>query len=948
MQSRKLPIPAVIAVAISAATAASALAQPIPQPEPIQLQSFRTHSRLTLAIDDGIGAEWKNTTQGFELLLKGATLADLGAVLGEEDEWKQKFARVRDNRVQGLSFEETRAGLVIRAPWKYPTGPTAPAKPEMEAFEYRTNEPSRYVVDFWVKDGLTVADLAILKMKQVHQAEVRRIQNIEHTKVVRRIASEKKRQRITELGRFCNKPLSEDTDVFMKFKPVHTPVDFKRWLPSTSPDAQYEYKQPSGGGEDAQYGRLAFQLFEQGKYALALRSLDFMEASHPSSPLLIDLRLLRAASLVKLGHGKLADDVIKRVMEDSLHSTQKQPALHAAMYRALKQMEAGEHFQALETFSWLENRYPSFSKAWVFHFGAAEALYALRQSDRAVKEYQVVIETAPTKALKAEAAIRAGDVYMDRLQFEQALASYFQGVSYFPEEAKTFPSIFLNRAETLYQLGQMDRAKDAFDYFLAQYPAHSEGWRATFRLGEIEGRKQAQSAEARKWFTETANRYPFSPGATLARIRLIPCGDHAGFDFEGMERFFDTDARKFDFPAQVVMADFGDLRALTRARAIMNLGREEVTVESGLKELAAVKQAKVKREVATIVNDALRKRLIDLLDDGRGFEAVALYRRRAKLIPADDSGIEPEHLIRLSQVAANQGLGQVAREIAEDYEKGVKLARRYQSAQQGRAVASAAGGGGEVINDPDTAMRTWEEQFTHAKALFVSSGGKPKASSPEALQIRKALENVREASRYSFEKELMLSQMEAQEGRMKEALSHASQAQILAPQVSGGHPRLDAWIASLHESLGSQDVAAQLYRALAEGTAAAREPAAANDLATPEAVLGYPPALTREKARLSEAQLLEKLGKWGEAATAYSDAAARSDTPTRAIFAQARALFKTGTKGDRAKGQELLRKLASLKPGKKAEKPDFWIRLADEMLTNEENRKAVKPNESAE
>src|SRR5581483_9784991 len=109
--------------------------------------------------------------------------------------------------------------------------------------------------------------------------------------------------------------------------------------------------------------------------------------------------------------------------------------------------------------------------------------------DRAAKEYEWVAEKAPDAKFRAEGALRQGDLFMSRFQYDQALASYFHGLHYFGKEAKDFASIHINRAEALYWLEQWDRAEEAFKAFLEGFPAHPEGWRAAFRIAEIHARR---------------------------------------------------------------------------------------------------------------------------------------------------------------------------------------------------------------------------------------------------------------------------------------------------------------------------------------------------------------------------------------------------------------------------------------------------------------------------
>ena len=95
----------------------------------------------------------------------------------------------------------------------------------------------------------------------------------------------------------------------------------------------------------------------------------------------------------------------------------------------------------------------------------------------------------------------------------------------------------MNRAEALYGLGQYDRAKEAFEQFLKEIFLESRlAGELTYPVWvKSKGRKTASGrpcAPHESGSIKRSTAYPFSAGATLARLRLLPCEDHGGFDAE--------------------------------------------------------------------------------------------------------------------------------------------------------------------------------------------------------------------------------------------------------------------------------------------------------------------------------------------------------------------------------------------------------------------------------
>jgi tetratricopeptide (TPR) repeat protein len=901
---------------------------------PIELRTFQTHSRLSFRLDQGVESEWKDVPGGFELLLKGMTLTDLGAPLGSEEEWARAQARRKDPRLAGLRFVETPSGLRISGRWKFPEGAQALAHPVMEKFDYREKDPSRLVVDFWAKSGETVAQLKAVQKKKSSSQEARRAQDSEKARAARRLASLKEREEGEDLIRFCRKPLSDATEVFVPFRPVHEKVDLSRWFPSTSPDANYIYLEPKTKGEDAQYVRLALDLFRQGKPALAIKTLDFFEREHADSPYRHEMRFLRASALSKLGHADEALRVLAQLMVDA----QDAPVgLHAAMFLAVRNVEKSQSLQALENFLWLIQHHGSHRLAWVFHLGAAEALYALKQTDRAAKEYSWVMMNAPDRRAQSEGALRLGDLYLERQQYEQALASYFRALDRYREQAADFPTVHLNRAETLYWLGQPDRAVEAYTAFLADFPTHPAGWRATLRLGEILGRREGEQAQAqsRKFFFDTINRYPYSSGATLARLRLLPCGDHGGMKLEAALRFLSEEADKFDPRLEMFTERMRDLIALTRVRAMASLGSGEAAVDAALDEIRSPISTEVRGLIGDVAAKAFRHAILEKLARGERFEALAFYQAKFERIPRPKAGSpagNPDYLLGLSRAAADLGLASVATQLNEKHSKEEKL---REPTRETASLGARTGAAPQAAPELEDRLKAAERAYTEARALWTERS----LGEAQLAHVRDLLARVPEESPFAYGREIILGRIEENGGRHALALAHAAKAQLLVPAgaASGKDPeeqaRLNHWVASLQARIGDKSAALEAYRALEKfksGAGRAVASDAPSRLSDAEA-LGVPAIPPASQLLMAQGELLAQLGRWSDAASTYKRAVDQNAGGNHALYEYARALSRSDDDDDREESGEAMRRLASSKTD------DFWRKLARETLAGSNN-----------
>ena len=113
-----------------------------------------------------------------------------------------------------------------------------------------------------------------------------------------------------------------------------------------------------------------------------------------------------------------------------------------------------------------------------------------------------------------------------------------------------------------------------------------------------------------------------------------------------------------------------------------------------------------------------RKSILTLLSDRKEYEALAFYKEKSTVSSEVRSELPKKPIIclKLSQAASDLGMGSLAKELADAYSK----------ANSGRDVA-AAGNAGDLDVQLQRTLRT---HFSHAKALWVSSGVKEEHADP--------------------------------------------------------------------------------------------------------------------------------------------------------------------------------------------------------------------------
>lgn len=901
---------------------------------PIELQNFDTHSRLSIALDSGVAVDQKFGPKGFTVLFKDVSLVDLGAPFGQERAWLKTLDLRGDTRVGNLTLQETTEGVVLSGQWKFPTGKAALAKPEMEVFSFRDKEPSLFVLDLWVKKGITLAE-ARRREEEAHKKRESELRAALQKKAEeRKLAFYHEEVRPREVEDFCRTPVSETNDVILALRPAHPRLEFKRWFPMTIADEDFRYTQPDPvtveKSREAQFVRLAQKLYEDGRPALAVRTVDFLRDEFPQSKFLPEMKFLATNALKKLGH----DEAYARELEALALDLKGTPiGQRASQYLAATAYEQGEYMKAMEQFMTLIRDYPKSPKLWVYHLGVAESLYEIKQTDRAAKEYQWILENTEDVQAQAEAAFRSGDLYLDRKQYEQALASYFRGLKHYGDQSKQYPEVHLNHAESLYGLGQFDRAAELYRNFLSTFPGHPSGWRATFRIGEILGRKTEASEReaARGWFYDTINLFPMSKGAVLSRLKLLPCGDHGGYTQATAERFFREQAEGFEGGTDVDMTGYSDALALTKVRTLSIFGDPTAALNVGVKALAARAGDVTQREITAIIRNEFKKEILELLDNGKNNEALAVYKKFTRVLSESDQGVSPYFVLRLSGAAADLNLGILALSLVKDYDSRMKAYENGQKSARMLASGTAGTPQDDVLSAEyfDKRLLQQEQAMAEARAVWMSSRSVEK--------VRALLTGVTQESAAAYDKEMLLSVADAEAGQSETALEHALKAFSYLPDLDkrrrafgeGRHHQTLAWIATLQERAGRTADAAKSYQAVVEEQGDSKLIRTHSSLTG----LGVPDPISGADAWMKIAALQEQLKQWDAAASAYEAAQKAGRTGPAALYSYARVLERSPASARKKQAQEVLQKIVDA-PGTGAQ-DEFWKNLAKQKLATQ-------------
>jgi tetratricopeptide (TPR) repeat protein len=869
-------------------------------PFPVELIKKKVHSRLSLSIDSAFSMQWKDTPAGFKAVFPAATLLDFGVPLGQEAAFNAYLKTIQGDRLRSLSIRETKDAVVVEGVWRFPVGAQALADPKMDHFDFREEETGRLNVDFWYHAGPTVA-VADLKRKQ---AELKK----EEAALKVRLAAEAQRKAVLDkriadsrnATAFCQQPFDRENAVFVRFRAEHPKIRFQFHFPEHIPDHKFEYALPKGDSEEEKMVLLAIKLYRENKHGLAGKTIEFLEKQYPESKHLVEMRFLRANIHFRLG---LEEQGMRLLKVLSKEASGTEVGFQSAAFVAAQSYRRGDWLVALDAFMRLQREFPKHPLAWLIRYGVADSLYMIRQSDRAAPEFEWVAQNAPDDSIRAEAAFKVGNVYFDRGQYAQAIQSYSKSLKEHEKQLFQNSFVLLNLGESYFSLDELRRSQAEFERYLSLARAQPSAWRASLRVAEIKAMRSTniESQAYMDAFRDTINRYPLSPGAVIARLRLIPCGDHGGFDPNSAARFFSSkEVQTFAQNEAIMGSQFMELLGLTEVRAGLSYGLDSDVIRNGQKVLASNPSIGVRKMVGGAIHTAAKRILGKELDSKDGMRALMAFEEIGELLPQPKMDpVSDEIRLRLAKIASSRKLDALALKIIEPYGALEQMGAR--------SLASP------IVLTSDEVVEQEERTLVEVKALWEESG------SENAEKAQSRLAQIRADGPKRFERSAWEALFAAATNDRKTALAKVALAlgkgttwpdgarvqwSIFAADQAVLEKNLDAelfWVREARRILGKRSLDEIDVRALA------RIP-------------------TIQELVLREGGVLERQNRVKEAIECYAKAIDNQIRGNSILYAHARALLK---RGDRPSKN---RAVVSLKAISKSKDEDLWKPLAQKVL----------------
>jgi tetratricopeptide (TPR) repeat protein len=903
--------------------------------DPVEIQSTSTYSRLRIAVDSAFQPKINIQSRGFEIQIPAATLMDMGVPFGGEQDFQQILNQLQDPRIKNVRVKELDRSVLIQGEFKYPKGASALATEQMEYFEFRQNEAGRWVVDFWYKKGPTLAE----QNKKIKNAEENKKRAEElallQKENERKSAREKRLAESKNAIQFCDQPVERSNTVFLKFRPDHPQVNFSSYFPEHIPDHRFEYSEPRGGSEEAKMVKLALKLSRENKHALVVRTIDFLEKQYPKSIYLDEMKFLKASAFYRL---EMVDQGRELVVSLSKSARGTEAGLQAAAFIAVQSFRAGEWLTALEAFMNLKREFPKHPLTWLFRYGIAECLYEIRQSEQAQAEYEWVAKHSPKSVIRSEAAFKLGDVYFERNQFAQAIQTYVAQIKANPDGVQQYPSVVLNLAEAYFQLEEYQRAEKEYKKYLEVGRAQPHAWRAHLRLAELQALHQPVTSHTEKAYTDTINRYPMTPGAVVARLRLLPCGSHGGFDLASAERFFKSpEVARFEELSEMYSSTFRELIAITEVRTLISFEQDEKAVDRAMDHLRANPSFNVRKLIEQAMIGGIKRLLDTQIKTDAYIAALATFEKYGDYLPLPNHDPMVDDLrLKLAKYASEKKFTNLALKIIEPY-------RRMSDIQQKELLAAI-----EKNLTLESVVEQEERNFVETRTRWNGQTFRvdDQEKSNEFLML---LSSIREVSPRVWERDLMKALFYEQRKEYGAAFDVALKCtKKIAQFAPATQARIWAWYAGVAKSAeqmpealraieNARILSMKLKPSQDSATSAPTQPAVKSELEY--AHFGVLPTLA--SLIKTQGEWLENQQKWKEAVALYGDAIENKIGGNHVLYAHARAILKEGGRDSKKLASRSLEKI------QQSQEDDVWKTLAQKALADiakeGKNDQSVKP-----
>ncbi len=414
---------------------------------------------------------------------------------------------------------------------------TFKVNPQVESFDYLTDQPARLVVDFYkngpVESKVKVAAKKAPPKKVVKVAAPTRLPAAESKKDLPPVQNPKlngaydaadpdyERFNILEADIREDAIIASRNNIYLYYPIYEYPTPILAELIEAPPI--YEIK-PEDNDENKK-ARLLLTLFNKKRPAVFLKTLEFFQKQYPKSRYDELVRYMEADIYYGFyEESKNPLDLEKAVTRYTLLVDQfpESPLAERTMlFTAYSYFSRGNYLDAMKILSRFEKRFPNSKSLSQVRLSLADTHRATNHTDDALKVLDSVENDPGAGESSLVAAFKKGDVYFSLKDYGKAVGEYNRYLKKFSDQASKFPNAYFNLAESYFWLGQYKASMDTHREFVRNFPKDDYGGYSITRIGELMEIMGAPKKKVQGAYLEAMFRHQGTEGASVAKVRLM-------------------------------------------------------------------------------------------------------------------------------------------------------------------------------------------------------------------------------------------------------------------------------------------------------------------------------------------------------------------------------------------------------------------------------------------
>ena len=292
----------------------------------------------------------------------------------------------------------------------------------------------------------------------------------------------------------------------------------------TRPGGMAQLLKPNFKGTTPDPGlyRQAAECFEEARWEEAILILSEIISAYPESPHLEQPYFLLAASYGRMFHANNAERFVE-VMRHYQYAINKFPdsvfVPDAMVSIGNCYLKEEKYHEALAYYGLVFENYKGYAATPEAIFKRGKTFARTKKLQEAVKDFRQVETHYPETPFATVAKIERAKVLFDMNNFKRSLGLLNEIMSAEPDRVYENPDILLYSGHNYYELGELEKSREALCEVLNYYPDIESNDLILARIADTY-REQGMEDKALKLYSMVLRRYPNSQGGLISMLRL--------------------------------------------------------------------------------------------------------------------------------------------------------------------------------------------------------------------------------------------------------------------------------------------------------------------------------------------------------------------------------------------------------------------------------------------